>query len=73
MYRLFFSGKPDLNRKQLSVNKICKMKKSLLTEDHSDIINKGLKETAFQDGLHFNRNVNFCVVGIVNYTLRISA
>jgi len=49
------------------------MKKSLLTEDHSDIINKGLKETAFQDGLHFNRNVNFCVVGIVNYTLRISA
>jgi len=48
LYRIFFSGKPDLNRKQLSVNKICKMKKSLLTEDHSDIINKGLKETAFK-------------------------
>ena len=40
------------------------MKKGHLTEDHSDIINKGLKETAFQNGLHFNGNVNFWVVGI---------
>ena len=49
------------------------MKKSFLTEDHSDIINKGLKETAFQDGLHFNGNVNFWRGWYYDYTLRISA